>query len=341
MCDPLAASRCGPGPGPSPPPPRTPWAWRGGGRSPPATPGQRRRPRRHRADAELGACRCREHRRPPVRLCVSQIAHLQTEALKSRRSAGLRGGHLATWPRAACSQSRSRAGAAVPAGARRAIHHAKPSQPGVKRRLRGLWSGASHFVREAGQWEGCPTGPQGDPRTPAGGRGHLPFPALSADSSFLLLAGPFPFFSFLAQLKQRHRQAEGVLLRQGAPPAPTHRARRPELRRRPRPLLPPLPPFPVEFTAWGRRIVSVSRAGTCWPTHTAGHRRRGGPARREGRASVGDDARRIRAVLPIFENMQDEGKRLLEAAEAEAAHPRSGGQPARAPDSELPSNCQV
>lgn len=87
--------------------------------------------------------------------------------------------------------------------------------------------------------------------------------------------------------------------------------------------------------------MSVSRAGTCWPTHTAGHRRRGGPARRQGRASVGDDARRIRAVLPIFENMQDEGKRLLEAAEAEAAHPRSGGQPARAPDSELPSNCQV
>lgn len=153
----------------------------------------------------------------------------------------------------------------------------------MKRRLRGLWSGASHFVREAGQWEGCPTGPQGDPRTPAGGRGHLPFPALSADSAFLLLAGPFPFFSFLAQLKRRHRQAEGVLLRQGAPPAPTHRARRPELRRRPRPLLPPLPPFPVEFTAWGRRIVSVSRAGTCWPTGLGAG---GGEARRVDREGL-------------------------------------------------------
>lgn len=57
------------------------------------------------------------------------------------------------------------------------------------------------MVREAGQWEGCPTGPQSDPRTPAGGRGHLPFPALSADSAFLLLAGPFPFFSFLVKLR--------------------------------------------------------------------------------------------------------------------------------------------
>lgn len=175
--DPPAAARCGPGPGPSPPPPRTPWAWRGGGRSPPATPGQRRRPRRHRADAELGACRCREHRRPPVRLCVSQIAHLQTEALESRRSAGLRGGHLVTWPRAARSQSRSRAGAADPAGARRAIHHAKPSQPGVERRLRGLWSGAEPLRQGGG-----PVGrvPDGSPGRSPNSRGRPRSPSVSS-----------------------------------------------------------------------------------------------------------------------------------------------------------------